>query len=51
VLRCRLDGRADPLLKTAARYGIVTLSAEEPDLEELFFDYYDRRSPGEEDAS
>jgi ABC-2 type transport system ATP-binding protein len=50
VLRCRLDGRADPLIKAATRYGIVTISAEEPDLEELFFDYYDR-SGEDADAS
>jgi ABC-2 type transport system ATP-binding protein len=42
VLRCRLDGRADALVKATARHGVVNLSAEEPDLEELFFDYYDR---------
>jgi ABC-2 type transport system ATP-binding protein len=40
TLRCRLDGRADELIKAAARHGIVTLSAEEPDLEELFFDRF-----------
>jgi ABC-2 type transport system ATP-binding protein len=46
VLRCRLDGRADRLVKAAARHGIVTISAEEPDLEELFFDYYERQGAG-----
>ncbi|MGA7270183.1 MAG: ABC transporter ATP-binding protein [Acidimicrobiia bacterium] len=40
TLRCRLDGRADALIKAAARHGVVTFSAEEPDLEELFFDYF-----------
>jgi len=40
TLRCRLDGRADDLIKVAARHGVVTLSAEEPDLEELFFDQF-----------
>lgn len=43
VLRCRLDGRADELVKTAARHTVVTLSVEEADLEELFFHYYDIR--------
>jgi ABC-2 type transport system ATP-binding protein len=42
VLRCRLDGRADPLVKAAARHGVVTFTAEEPDLEEIFFDLYGR---------
>ncbi|MDH3754148.1 MAG: ABC transporter ATP-binding protein [Acidimicrobiia bacterium] len=42
VLRCRLDGRADALVKEAARHTVVTLSVEEADLEELFFHYYDQ---------
>lgn len=42
LLSCRLDGRADALVKEAARYTIVTLSVEEADLEELFFHYYDQ---------
>ena len=40
VLRCRLTGRADGLVKAAARFGVATLKIEEPDLEELFFVYY-----------
>jgi ABC-2 type transport system ATP-binding protein len=50
VLTCRLDGRADALVKAAARHGVATLTAEEPDLEELFFDYYDQ-SGGAGDAA
>jgi ABC-2 type transport system ATP-binding protein len=46
VLRCRLAGRADPLVKAAARHPVIDLLSEEPDLEELFFGYY--RDPGEE---
>jgi ABC-2 type transport system ATP-binding protein len=46
VLRCRLAGRADALVKAAARHTVVDLLSEEPDLEELFFAYY--RSNGEE---
>jgi ABC-2 type transport system ATP-binding protein len=46
VLRCRLAGRADALVKAAARHTVVDLLSEEPDLEELFFDYY--RLDGEE---
>ena len=41
LLTCRLDGRADALVKGAARHTVVTLSMEEADLEELFFHYYD----------
>ncbi len=40
VLRCRLTGRADPLVKALARFGVATLTVEEPDLEEVFFVYY-----------
>jgi ABC-2 type transport system ATP-binding protein len=40
MLRCRLAGRADALVKTAARYPVESMVIEEPDLEELFFTYY-----------
>jgi ABC-2 type transport system ATP-binding protein len=40
VLRCRLAGPADPLLKAAARFTALSVLAEEPDLEELFLTYY-----------
>ncbi|MFY1637173.1 ATP-binding cassette domain-containing protein [Solwaraspora sp. WMMB335] len=41
-LSCRLDGRADPLVKAASRHTVVSFLAEEPDLEDLFFSYYER---------
>jgi ABC-2 type transport system ATP-binding protein len=40
VLHCRLAGRPDGLVKAAARYGVAALTVEQPDLEELFFEYY-----------
>jgi ABC-2 type transport system ATP-binding protein len=40
VLRCRLTGRADALVKAAARHPVASLTVEEPDLEELFFSFY-----------
>ncbi len=40
VLRCRLDGRADALVKAAARHTVLSLRSEEPDLEDLFLVYY-----------
>ena len=40
VLRARLDGRADPLVKAAAKHTVIGLLSEEPDLEELFVTYY-----------
>jgi ABC-2 type transport system ATP-binding protein len=46
LLRCRLAGGADLLVKAAARHTVVDLLSEEPDLEELFFDYY-RNHPEE----
>ena len=45
VLRCRLDGPADALVKALSAHEVVSLTSEEPDLEEVFFDRYagDRR--------
>ena len=40
LLRCRLSGRADALIKAAAAHTVVSLLSEEPDLEELFFGFY-----------
>lgn len=40
VLRCRLVGEADGLIKTAARHQVIDFISEEPDLETLFFHYY-----------
>jgi ABC-2 type transport system ATP-binding protein len=49
VLRCRLAGRADALVKAAARHTVVDLLSQEPELEELFFAYY--RNHGQEEGS
>jgi ABC-2 type transport system ATP-binding protein len=40
VLRCKLSGDADALVKALARHHVVDLISEEPELEELFFTYY-----------
>jgi ABC-2 type transport system ATP-binding protein len=48
TLRCRLTGRADPLLKMAARYTVESIVVEEPDLEELFLTYYRRQGEPDE---
>jgi ABC-2 type transport system ATP-binding protein len=40
TLHCRLDGRADALIKAAAAHTVINILCEEPDLEELFFTYY-----------
>ena len=40
VLRCRLIGEADALIKTAARHRVIDFISEEPDLETLFFHHY-----------
>lgn len=42
TLRGRLAGHTDDLVKTAARHTVVDLLCEEPDLEEIFFHYYER---------
>ena len=44
VLRALLSGSPDALVKTAARHEVTGLLAEEPELEELFFTFYDRES-------
>jgi beta-exotoxin I transport system ATP-binding protein len=38
VLHCRLDGPADALIKALATHHVLSLTSEEPDLEEIFFD-------------
>jgi ABC-2 type transport system ATP-binding protein len=43
VLRCTVSGSPDALIKQAARHTVVDLLSEEPDLEELFFTYYEGR--------
>ncbi|HUF95577.1 MAG TPA: ABC transporter ATP-binding protein [Acidimicrobiia bacterium] len=40
VMRCRLTGEADALVKTVARHRVVDFVSEEPDLEEMFFHHY-----------
>jgi ABC-2 type transport system ATP-binding protein len=40
VVRGRLLGRADDLIKAASRHTVIDFVSEEPDLEELFFHYY-----------
>lgn len=40
LLRCRLVGEADSLVKAVARHRVIDFVSEEPDLEELFFHYY-----------
>ena len=40
ILRCKLSGDADALVKALARHHVVDLISEEPELEELFFTYY-----------
>ena len=40
VLRCTLDGRADGLIKAAARHTTLSITSEEPDLEDFFFRRY-----------
>ena len=40
VIRCRLAGRADGLVKALAAFDVASVVIEEPDLEELFLVYY-----------
>jgi ABC-2 type transport system ATP-binding protein len=46
LLRCVVEGRADALVKAAARYTVLTIRSAEPDLEAAFLAYYaDERRP------
>jgi beta-exotoxin I transport system ATP-binding protein len=45
LLRCRLDGPADALVKALAAHEVLSLTSEEPDLEEVFFDRYADERP------
>ena len=40
TLRLTVQGPADPVIKTAARYPVITLTSHEPSLEEIFLSYY-----------
>jgi ABC-2 type transport system ATP-binding protein len=40
VIRCRITGRPDEFVKAIARFGVASLTVEEPDVEELFFGFY-----------
>ena len=40
-LRLTVQGTADPVIKTAARYPVLSLSSHEPSLEEIFLRYYE----------
>jgi len=39
-IRFRVTGELDPVIKTAARYHVIDLQYEEPNLEEIFLEYY-----------
>ncbi|WP_067540908.1 ABC transporter ATP-binding protein [Nocardia crassostreae] len=43
TLRCTTEGEVDALFKTSAKYPLVSVLSTEPNLEELFFDLYERR--------
>ena len=43
LLRCRLDGPADALVKAAAGHTVVSITSEEPDLEDVFLERYSAR--------
>ena len=40
ILFCTIEGSVDQLLKTASRYEVTNIISHEPDLEEIFLDYY-----------
>ena len=46
VLRAIVAGSPDALVKAAARFEVISLLAEEPELEEIFFSFYGQGSHG-----
>ena len=46
TVRGRLAGHTDELVKAAGRHTVVDLLCEEPDLEEIFFHYYEHQEAG-----
>jgi ABC-2 type transport system ATP-binding protein len=46
LARFTVHGAMDPMIKAIAQHEVVTLTAEEPDLEELFIDLYEAASDG-----
>ncbi len=49
VLRCTLEGSADGLIKAAARHTTLSITSEEPDLEDYFFHGYSSGDEAEEE--
>ena len=39
-LKCTVAGSVDELIKAAARFEVLNISSQEPDLEDIFLDYY-----------
>jgi ABC-2 type transport system ATP-binding protein len=46
LLRCSISGSADALVKAVARHTVLSLLAEEPDLEDIFLSQYEMNSRG-----
>ncbi|MBN1172268.1 MAG: ABC transporter ATP-binding protein [Micromonosporaceae bacterium] len=40
MVRCRLNGRPDAMIRALGQHSVTSLLVEEPDLEELFYAYY-----------
>jgi ABC-2 type transport system ATP-binding protein len=40
-VRVAMQGPADPLIKAAARYRVISLTSYEPSLEDIFLRYYE----------
>ncbi len=46
TLRCVVEGKADTLIKAAARFSVVSVLSRPPDLEEAFLEYYAEEEAG-----
>lgn len=50
LLRCRVVGKLDQLIKEAARYEVVNIISHEPNLEEIFLKYYEGEEASESEG-
>ena len=50
ILHCAMEGTVDPFLKVVSRFEVINITSHEPDLEEIFLDYY-RGSQGSSEST
>ena len=51
AVRLTMQGAADAVVKTAARYPVVSLTSYEPSLEDIFLKYYEKEEPAPKEVA